>query len=423
MKTQPISFTDEREYARYSWNGGGGGGGGGHTRMHIEHCPSIHVAFYLWYGTPSIDGQWRHWDHAELPHWDERVRKQYRHGTPFLPPEEPHSPFYPARGLYSSRDRKVLGEQMREIAATGISSVMLSWWGQAAAEVTRDSQGVSTDELVPAVLDAAAAAGVGVTWHIEPYGARSARSVLGDLQYLASKYGEHPAIYRQKRRDGKSVPIVFLYDVSAQHSGDDVRDAAAQWRSVSQAIRGTPADALLLSLFLEPRDVAFVVDAGLDGAYTYFASAGFTRGSDPSSWRGTREAMAARGLWFVPSVGPGYNDTLIRPWNTAHTKSRDDGEYYNRFWRAAIDATPPAVTITSYNEWGEGTQIEPARSHTSVNGSVYADYSPLPPDFYLQRTRAWVEEARRGCKGATPPSSSSTDGAEQTEAALSNDEL
>ncbi|MFN9909628.1 MAG: alpha-mannosidase, partial [bacterium] len=57
------------------------------------------------------------------------------------------------------------------------------------------------------------------------------------------------------------------------------------------------------------------------------------------------------------------------------------------------------MTLTSYNEWGEGTQIEPARSHTSVNGSVYADYSPLPPDFYLQRTRAWVEEARRGCKG------------------------
>jgi hypothetical protein len=30
-------------------------------------------------------------------------------------------------------------------------------------------------------------------------------------------------------------------------------------------------------------------------------------------------------------------------------------------WQSAIRASPDVVTITSYNEWHEGTQIEPAR--------------------------------------------------------------
>jgi hypothetical protein len=31
-------------------------------------------------------------------------------------------------------------------------------------------------------------------------------------------------------------------------------------------------------------------------------------------------------------------------------------------WKKAMNAAPHVVSITSYNEWGEGTQIEPARS-------------------------------------------------------------
>ena len=135
--------------------------------MPAAYCPVVHAAFYLWYGTPEHDGKWLHWDHATLPHWTAEMNQRFVPNIPFRPPDEPHSPFYPARGLYSSRDRAVLSLQMEEIARAGVDTIMLSWWGRADADVRRDSQGVSTDELVPTVLDAAAAAGVGVTWHLE----------------------------------------------------------------------------------------------------------------------------------------------------------------------------------------------------------------------------------------------------------------
>jgi len=61
---------------------------------------------------------------------------------------------------------------MHELANGGVDSAILLWWSLAAKHTRRDSQGVSTDELVLGVLDAAAAAGIGVIWHLEPYGGR-----------------------------------------------------------------------------------------------------------------------------------------------------------------------------------------------------------------------------------------------------------
>ena len=140
-------------------------------------------------------------------------------------------------------------------------------------------------------------------------------------------------------------------------------------------------------------------ECGFDGAYSYFASAGFTEGSTPEGWPRVQAQMAGNQRLFYASAGPGYNDTLIRPWNAQATRARDSGAYYDRMWQAALDSGVDAVTITSYNEWGEGTQIEPARPHVTINGTAYADYSPVEGTFYMERTREWVARAKRarGC--------------------------
>ena len=43
-----------------------------------EACPFVHAAFYLWYGTPAIDGKWLHWDHRTMPHWTAKMNEQAR---------------------------------------------------------------------------------------------------------------------------------------------------------------------------------------------------------------------------------------------------------------------------------------------------------------------------------------------------------
>ena len=98
--------------------------------MPAEPCPFVHAAFYLWYGTPAIDGRWLHWDHRTMPHWTAKMNEQFPPGVAHTPPDVAHSPYYPARGLYSSSDNATLLAQMRELAEAGVDSVMLSWWGQ-----------------------------------------------------------------------------------------------------------------------------------------------------------------------------------------------------------------------------------------------------------------------------------------------------
>jgi hypothetical protein len=68
-------------------------------------------------------------------------------------------------------------------------------------------------------------------------------------------------------------------------------------------------------------------------------------------------------------------------------------------WQAAIRAAPDVVTVTSYNEWHEGTQIEPARAA----GGPYASYDGAwglrgapAQRAYLDRTATWVSRLRGG---------------------------
>jgi hypothetical protein len=66
-------------------------------------------------------------------------------------------------------------------------------------------------------------------------------------------------------------------------------------------------------------------------------------------------------------------------------------------WRAALTAAPDVVTITSYNEWHEGTQIEPARaagrSYLSYDGA-WGRRGADAQRAYLDRTSYWVDRLR-----------------------------
>jgi hypothetical protein len=61
-------------------------------------------------------------------------------------------------------------------------------------------------------------------------------------------------------------------------------------------------------------------------------------------------------------------------------------------WNAALHAGADMVTITSYNEWGEGTQIEPAGHggrYESYDGA-YGLHGTAARRAYLMRTAYWT---------------------------------
>jgi hypothetical protein len=71
---------------------------------------------------------------------------------------------------------------------------------------------------------------------------------------------------------------------------------------------------------------------------------------------------------LVATVMPGYDDLLLRRIN-GHRRDRENGNYFRATWDAAIGFSPHAVIVTSWNEWKEGSQIEPSTSY----GNMYLD--------------------------------------------------
>ena len=101
-------------------------------------------------------------------------------------------------------------------------------------------------------------------------------------------------------------------------------------------------------------------------------------------------------------MGPGYDAT--RATADLRVKPRRDGATYDAMWRSAIRSSADGVTITSYNEWHEGTQIEPARARLggaaaaaglqSYEGA-YGRTGRASQLAYLDRTAFWSDTFMR----------------------------
>jgi glycoprotein endo-alpha-1,2-mannosidase len=72
-------------------------------------------------------------------------------------------------------------------------------------------------------------------------------------------------------------------------------------------------------------------------------------------------------MLFIPCVGPGYDDTAVRPWNQQATRDRRQGAYYSDLFQSAAKQRPSIIAITSFNEWHEGSQIEKAKAVANVS--------------------------------------------------------
>jgi hypothetical protein len=318
--------------------------------------------YYLWYGTPAHDGAWRHWD--QLAH---------------QPPDDLATSFYPARGPYSSRDPAVLASQMQELRSARIGVIAVSWWGQ----------GSWDDKSLDGLFAAASSAGIRIAFHLEPYQGQTAASVAADIRYLLGRFGSSPALFRTSRATSGSASLnpraVFYLFGSSKLPPADLKAAL-------NGLRGTPEDSIVL--VHSPKAVS-ATRVGADGVYTYDAMA------SPDSFAGLAADCSAARLICSPSVAPGFDNRQAVATGLI-VVDRADGARYDAMWHAAVAARPAWVSVTSFNEWHESTQIEPAadfqggtRTYTGYEGA-YGTSAADAPDAYLARTAYWVGQFTLG---------------------------
>ncbi|CAF1271736.1 unnamed protein product, partial [Didymodactylos carnosus] len=198
--------------------------------------------------------------------------------------------------------------------------------------------------------------------------------------YILNRYGNHPAFYRTD-----NYGLFYIYD-SYQINTDD-------WRAVllPNGKKRQPIQALYIGLLLKQTDCEQLLYSGFDGAYTYFAADRFTEGSTMSNWINIKNKCNS--IQFIPSVGPGYIDVRVRPWNSETFRHRSNGSYYiNMFQmgKRCLSSDDSILTITSFNEWHEGTQIEPSvKMFDPLNNFTYKHYHH-GPFTYISLTRQLI---------------------------------
>ncbi len=265
-------------------------------------------------------------------------------GTPVL-----STPYFPSRGLYSSSNAKIVASQMREIATAGVGTLVVSWWGFDSPE---------HDRLL-LVEQAATRRGLDIALHIEPYRGRTPARAAEDIARLHEERGS--------RTSTSTTPTAIRRPNGPRRSLHSTACASSATRR-SSAERRHPA------------------------------STASTR-YDVVTWNGAlfrrlcTQAHAA-GLLCAPSVGPGYDARLAT--RLESVRPRDDGKTYDRMWKTALKAKPDLVTVTSYNEWQEGTQIEPARiavGKPSYEGA-WGKRGVAAQRAYLGATARWAARLR-----------------------------
>ena len=307
----------------------------------------VHAYYYPWYHNIATDGDWRHWEDST-----------------HTVPDNIAAAFYPLLGSYSSNDPVAIHQHMKWLFDAGVGVIVTSWWGQGSDE------NYSTNQL----LDIASLYGIKVCFHMEPYGTRTTASVVADIQYIINSYESKPAFFRDPGMGNR--PVFYFF------ASNDTSDS--QWAPAFDSIRGTAYDSIVIG---DTFDHTRVLNGHWDGFYNYFPGINMTSWNSHANWAKNNNKI------FVPPVGPGWDSSQVSP-NGPATILRNRGQYYDSTWSLASTAAKTYTSvryigITSFNEWHEGHQIEPAVPKTTPS-RAYPDYLPDIPTMYIDKTASWA---------------------------------
>ena len=333
------------------------------SRLSTQVPRKVLAFYYTWYGTPPRHEGWVHWGNVDPAGH-----------------EISESTHYPALGAYDSYDSTIIDQHIDMAQESGVDGFICTWWGR----------GTFDDGALREVLRRAERKQFSVTiyWETAPgEGQAQIDRAVADLVYVLKNYGSHPSFLKVN-----GLPVIFVYGrVMSQVEKQ-------QWPAIiTELERQYPGGCLLIADGYSSGNARI-----FDGVHTYNIC-GWVRGREQNGLRKFSRGTFADSVRLAKNAGkiscvtiiPGYDDTKIR--SPGLVAKREEGRTYRTLWEEAICADPDWVLITSWNEWHEGSEIEPSwedgNKYLEITGT-YARVHGYP--FQPSSRRQPIDQTARG---------------------------
>lgn len=319
-----------------------------------ELRPSIGAYYYPWY-----DSAGRHWE--EGYHGKSSGRK-------------------PAPGLYSSRSPHTIRQHISWAGEMGIDHWIASWWGPESWEDHTLRRAV-----MPMLEQAEAAPRICLLYEAEGllgldpeagivFDSEAVETFSEHVRFLAREYFSHSSYLRFENR-----PVLYLY-LSRAFAGN-YQQALLRARAAAEA-QG-------FDLFLVGDEVYWGAPVRerirLFDAITPYNMHGPEHFRELEDWqeflnecqdvyRQYGDVAREEGVVLIPGILPGFDsrdadgDHYVIPRTlTGAVDGKSTLQAYAEMVKPFLDSKYPAVAVTSFNEWHEGTQLEPSAGEDVVS--------------------------------------------------------
>nr|MDO8115033.1 hypothetical protein [Candidatus Sigynarchaeota archaeon] len=307
--------------------------------------------YYPWYSNDTnytrsvpctiVDtGAWRHWNGSTL-------------NTPFP-------------GSYDSADPALIEQHLREAEWAGIDALVVSYWGAGGYGFTNFKNMLNVANLINSNLSFTLYFEIFMN-NMENKTEDEAAAFISN-EFLMIYQTFTSTQYKDLIWHEQGKPVLFVYVVQAVTAGT--------WDKVMANITGSNVSFFTVA---DRPGSSPSYNKHFQGTHQYDVYYPTYHDDYINTYLDLKHNAQRFGQIFCAGVAPGYDDHMVRPGNLP--LPRDGNQTYQRSWSVAVSLNPDWITITSWNEWHEGTEIEPSVE----NG-----------DKALNQTRAYVAEFKSG---------------------------
>lgn len=274
--------------------------------------------YYIWFDTQS-------WDRAKID--------------------------YPLLGRYSSSNIDVMRQHIQWAKAAGITGFIVSW-------KSTDKLNQRLEQLIKVADEESFKLAIiyqGLDFQRDPL---PVSQVDADLSYFIEHYADDPAFSLYEK------PLV-IWSGTWKYSREDVQNV----------VLGKRDQILILASEKNVDGYARIADL-VDGDAYYWSSVNpDTFQGYAAKLTGMSEAVHANGgLWIAPA-SPGFDARLI---GGTTVVDRKDGQTLQTQFSTALQSSPDAIGLISWNEFSENSQIEPSEKYDHRYLNVLAKIRHVP---------------------------------------------